>query len=461
MPRLQATGALSPRLRLRRPWLCVGLVLAVAACRNSAPASPVSSAPVANSQAGIDSALGRARLLAFLDPQEHTRVDEEIRGAQESSRRQPQKIDFLLTLGRNWVRKARETAQPALYLNANAAAELALELEPDNRLALALQGLVLLNDHRFAEALALAKRILARTPEDTMGLGVLSDAALELGRYDEATVAAQRMVDLKPNLPSYSRASWLRWLRGDIEGAKDAVRLAMGAGVDTRDLEPHAWVVVQAATIFWNQNDLEGAEAGFARALSEVPDYPPALVGRARLLLARGDAKTAAVLLARANDKSPLVSTLWLLGDARAAAGDAAGANEAWALVEKRGLTGDPRTLADFLATKDRSPELALKLAAEEREVRDDLWTEDVYAWALYRAGRFAEARAASDKALVLGTPDPRLLYRAGAIRLAQGVKDKGRALIARALALNPRFDETGALEAKKLLGGGRLARQQ
>jgi len=88
----------------------------------------------------------------------------------------------------------------------------------------------------------------------------------------------------------------------------------------------------------------------------------------------------------------------------------------------------------------------------EARRERDDLYTEDTCAWALYRAGRLDEAEAASRKALALGTPDARLLHHAGAIRLARGDRT-GLALVRRALRLNPGFDLTGAAEAKRLLG--------
>lgn len=113
----------------------------------------------------------------------------------------------------------------------------------------------------------------------------------------------------------------------------------------------------------------------------------------------------------------------------------------------------DGRTLALFYATQDREHDEALRLAERERKVRDDLHTEDVYAWALYRAGRIAEARAASDRAIALGTKDARLLYHAGAIRIAAGDRASGAKLVEEALWLNPAFDRTGAAEAARLLG--------
>ena len=69
--------------------------------------------------------------------------------------------------------------------------------------------------------------------------------------------------------------------------------------------------------------------------------------------------------------------------------------------------------------------------------------------------GKLAEARAASDKALALGTKDARLLYHAGAIRIAAGDKAGGEKLVKEALQLNPSFDRTSAAEAAKLVGRG------
>jgi tetratricopeptide (TPR) repeat protein len=313
---------------------------------------------------------------------------------------------------------------------------------------------VLINEHKFREAHDLAGQILARDPDDVMALGTLSDALLEMGRFDEATKAAQKMLDLKPNLPSYSRASYIRWLRNDVEGAKTTIRQAIDAR-DPNDPEPGAWALVQAAMIFWHLGDYDGADAGFEKARSLRSEYPPALVGSGRVALAKGDAARAAELFARAYAASPLVETAWLLGDAKAAAGDAAGAAEAYAKVVKTGRQTDARTLAQFYATKDRDHEEALKLAEEELKVRADIYTQDAYAWALYRAGKIAEARAAIDKVTALGTKDARLLYHAGAIRMASGAAGEraaGEKLVREALKLNPKFDVTGAAEAEKLL---------
>ncbi len=335
-------------------------------------------------------------------------------------------------------------SDPGYYLNATAAVDVALDLSPDNTAALDVKGLALLNDHKFEEARELAERTVAKNAEDPTAFGTLSDALLELGRYDEATKAAQAMMDLKPNLPSYSRAAHLAWLHGDVGGAKESLRLALDSGKDQRDKEPYAWVLAQAAQLFLAQGDLEGAEAGFDRALEWLPGFAPANVGKGRVALARHQSTRAAELFQRAYATSPLVETAWLLGDAREAAGDAAGAEEARDFVRKEGRRTDPRTLAAFLAEKNETPEGALALADAEMKVRPDMVTEDVRAWALYRLGRVQEARSAIVHARRLGTKDARMMYHEGAIRLAMADKTEqteGRKLLLAALG-------TGALDA-------------
>lgn len=427
---------------------------ALTSCQSASPQAGSSPAPVASiesAKTGENSPLVIARRLALAKPDGATAIDRELARLQPLAEKQPGRPEKWVELGRVWVRKAREASDPGYYLNAKACADLAEDAAPNDRAATNLVGLVLLNDHKFDDARDLAAQILAKSPEDLMALGTLSDALLEIGRYDEAIAAAQKMGSLKPNLPSYIRASYLQWLRGDVKAAKESARLAVDSGRDPREPEPRCWALVQAAMIFWHEGDATGADAGFEDALKACPDYPPALVGRGRAAMAGGDFARAVERFAAAYKQSPLVETAWLLGDAREAAGDPKGAEEIRAELVKHGRQMDGRTLSQFLSTKDRDHDEAVSLAEAEKKVRDDLYTEDALAWALYRKGDFTKARAASDKAMALGTKDARLLYHAGAIRVAAGDKAAGERLVREALRLNPAFDRTGAAEAAKL----------
>src|SRR5262249_29983188 len=153
--------------------------------------------------------------------------------------------------------KARASTDPGFYASAGASAEMALAIDPRHAPARNLKALVAMNDHRFADARDEAAQILARDPEDLLALGTMRDALLALGRFGEALASAQTRMDLKPNLPSYTRAAHLRWLQGDVATAKAFLKRAIDAR-DERDPEPGAWVITSAAMLFWHEGDYAG-----------------------------------------------------------------------------------------------------------------------------------------------------------------------------------------------------------
>jgi tetratricopeptide (TPR) repeat protein len=438
---------------MRHRSLVLVLLLALTGCRrlgsaeNALPSGPSQPAAMAK-----ESAAHAARRLAFASTKENATVDRRIAALSKLAEAHPERADLFVELGRAWIRKARDTSDPGYFLNANACADVALDLSADDVLALDLRAMVLLNGHEFRRARDVADEILKRDPDTASAWGSLSDALLELGDLEEADRAAQRMMDLKPNLASYSRVSHFQWLAGNTRAAAESIRLAIDAGGDPQNAEPRAWVLVQAAMLFWHRGDYAGADAGFRQALEVVTEYPPALVGRGRVAMAEADPARAAAFYDRAWRASPLVETAWLLGEARELAGDADGARRAFARAEREGKTSDRRTLSLMYSTRKTNAVESLHWAEEERAARGDIYTEDALAWALYRNGRYADAEAAIRRARRYGTQDARLLFHEGAIEKALGHRQKGNALLGAALALNPQFDVTGAAEARALL---------
>ena len=400
--------------------------------------------------AGIQPTADEAREICLTAVNGTAPIDDAIRASQARARVLPTKPEGWVRIGWDWVRKARLSADPGFYVNVASCADEALRHAPSDTRALELRSLVLMNDHRFEEARQEIEKLLAQDPANPVALGTLSDALLELGRFDEAVAAAQRSADVKPGSVAYVRASYFRWLTGDRAGAKRFIRAALD-GRDHSDPEPAAWTFVEAAKIFWHEGDYDGADAVLAEALRWVPDYAPALVARGRVALSREQPPRAVANLEQAYRMQPLPETAWLLADVRAMRGDVAGAEAERRRVVDAGRRGDRLTLALFYATTNQSIDEALRLIEAERAGRGGIYVDDTYAWVLYRAGRLDEARRASDSAMRLGTPDARILYHAGAIQMAAGVP-AGRALVEKALALNPRFDVTGAAEARALL---------
>ena len=419
------------------------LLLLLAGCAKEPAPAPTASASMPRA--------GESQALCLASVAGDAAIDRDLKGAQAKAQAMPSHADAWVASGRGWVRKARWSADPGFYVNVEGCAAQALRAEPGYVPALELRSLVLMNNHQFEAARALAEQILQRSPDSVIGNGTLSDASLELGRYEQAAQAAQAQMDAHPGMAPLARAAYLNWLKGDTNSAKLYIRDAL-MDRNTADPEAAAWTFVEAGMMYWQQGDYAGADAIFSEALRWVPDYPSALVGRGRVALAQGQPAAAITDLTTAQRLHPLVETAWLLGDAYTLAHDDAHAKQAYAEAERLGRRGDRFTLALFLASKNRNADQALRLLEAERSTRGGIYVDDAYAWALYRAGRFDAARKASAQAVRLGTRDARLLFHAGAIAMAAGQPTQGRQLINEALALNPGFDMSGAAEARALL---------
>ena len=375
----------------------------------------------------------------------------ELKHAQAEARNLPSHADLWVAAGHGWVRQARLRTDPGFYVNVEGCAREALLAKPDYPPALELRSLVLMNNHQFEAARGLAAQIVRRDPASIIGNGMLSDASLELGHYDEAARAVQAQMNAHPGMAANARASYLNWLRGDTRSAELFIRDAL-LDSNSDDKEAAAWTFVEAGMMYWQQGDYEGADAIFSEALRWLPDYPAALVGRGRVAMAQRRAPAAIDDFSQALRRHPLLETAWLLGDAYQMAGRQELARQAYADAERQGRRGDKLGLAYFYASKNTHVDEALRLIDEERRNRGGIYVDDAYAWVLYRAGRIDQARLASAQALRLGTRDARLLYHAGVIELAAGNDARGRQLLSRALALNPGFDVSGADEARRLL---------
>jgi hypothetical protein len=157
-----------------RPILsCCLLVIATLAGCGHAPPPMAASTP----------AVRESRALCLADVAGDTEVDRGLRRAQAMTRQLPNHADRWVAVGRGWVRKARLSTDPGFYVNVDGCAGEALLATRDFVPALELRSLVLMNNHQFESARALAEQILARTPDSVIADGTLSDALLELGRY--------------------------------------------------------------------------------------------------------------------------------------------------------------------------------------------------------------------------------------------------------------------------------------
>ena len=360
-------------------------------------------------------------------------IDKEIANLQQESRRLPT-TRTLERLGWLFVSKARLSYDSGYYELAEQCADCIESKSPGSPEALLLRGHVLHNMHRFKEGEKIARELVSRRG-GAFDYGVLGDVLMEQGRLLEAAEAYQKMVDLKPGLQSYSRAAHLRWLKGDLEGARELMRMAARAG-SPRDPESVAWAYSRLALYELQASDSKRAAAACDAALSYQADYAPALLVQGRLLLAQGKSQEAVVPLKRAASLNPQAEYAWVLAEALHAAGRIPEARSLEESLEKQRPVSDPRTFALFLATRGRDAETALRLAEDELKARADVFTLDALAWALAAAGRLEEAESSMRQALAHGTQDARLFYHAGSIAAASGRKPEARRWLERAAAI-------------------------
>jgi tetratricopeptide (TPR) repeat protein len=428
------------------------LIVAVALCALATACGHAT--PENVSRSGLDSLLQPAS--AETGPQ--TPADRQLRAALGVVQSRPSDAKGYNLLAAAYMQKAREAEDFQVNAKATEALDRSLQLAPDNYDALKLRAKLLLTFHRFEEGLAVARRAGELNPQDHDNYGAMTDALVELGEYPAAVEAAQRMVDLRPDTASYSRVSYLRWLHGDTQGAVEAMRLA-AQSAGPQDPEKMAWCYVQLGDALLNTGKAAEAEREFDRALFHFPGYGMALSAKARARVAAGDFEGAAEIYRREHEAEPSADTALALGDLSAKLGRAEEAQKYYAAFESlepenAAAENDMHHLVTYWTDHDKNLDEALALARKERERRRDIYTCDTLAWALYKKGLYAEAQAAADEALRLGTRDPRLLYHAGMIAHALGDRGRAAKYLRQSLALNPSFDVLQADVARRTLGG-------
>lgn len=385
-----------------------------------------------------------------------TMADRNISAAQGIIKIQPADPKGYNMLSAAFMQKARETGDFSFNGRAEESLKHSFRVVPDNYEGLKLQAALLLNYHRFSEALAVAERAQSMNPRAHDVYGAMVDALVELGDYPRAVDAAQKMVDLRPDTASYSRISYLRTLHGDREGAVEMMKMSVESA-SPQNPEGIAWCRVHLGDELMNLGKTDEAERQYDHALYAFPDYHLALAAKARARYAAGDTENAVKFYKQAAERVPLPEYIAPLGNLYAKLGRDEEAKRQYdqvEFIEKMGTDGGTysRQLALFWADHDLRLDDALAAAEREKAARNDIYTFDVLAWCLYKKGRFAEAKTAMDQAMRLGTRDPQLLYHAGMIALSTGEQSKGADYLKQALAVNPAFDILQADVAREKL---------
>jgi tetratricopeptide (TPR) repeat protein len=420
---LLAGGAVAAALALG------GLVGGVLAESRTATAS--STAPVALAERALAGAAGGVGASALASLEEQVRV-------------QPRDSRLLTQLGFAYQLRWRETADPSYLPRSEAALRRAARYGVEDADAVLGLGSLALIRHEFRVALRRGQDAQKLLPGSARPFGVIGDALIELGRYDDAFAAFERMVTLRPSLASYARVAYARELVGDREGAVAAMRLALDAAAGQP--EPTAWANVELAKLQLGLGRTGAARTHVRAALRVFPGYPSARVELARIDAAAGRIDAAIAGARRAAEAIPSAQSIALLAD----------------LLERDDRKAEARRQRATIAVIDRllaangvqvdlesavrraddlvRPLETVELARRARAARPSIYGDDALGWALARAGRCAEAVPFVRRALRLGTEDGLLWFHLGYAQGCAGNDAAMRDAYRRALALQPAF---------------------
>src|SRR5215475_132573 len=209
------------------------------------------------------------------------RLGDSIARAQERLRDVPGDYDTWAALGGAYLERARVTADPSYYRKAEGALHRSLTIHRSGN-ATALIGLGALANarHDFAAARGLARRALRIDSYSADAYGVLADAQTQLGNAAAATSAVQHMLDLRPGLAAYARASYDLEQHGRLAEAAKLMTDALDAAAAPGDI---AFCRYQLGELAWMAGDLDKASAQYAAGLVADPSYLPLAEGRAKV----------------------------------------------------------------------------------------------------------------------------------------------------------------------------------
>lgn len=222
---------------------------------------------------------------------------------QQAVRKNPQDAEALLKLSQVFINEARITGEHGHYYpGALLVIDQGLsvpELDDDLRFQLlSTKASVELSQHSFADALNTAQQAVKLNPYNAQIYGALVDAYVELGDYSKAVEMADKMVNIRPDLRSYSRVSYLREIHGDVAGAIEAMKMAVSAGFPGQ--EATCWARLTLGELYETYGEPEQARLQYEMALAEREDYPFAIAKIGVLKMEAGDLEGAEMNLLRA-----------------------------------------------------------------------------------------------------------------------------------------------------------------
>ena len=367
-----------------------------------------------------------------------------IAEAQARLTEQPQDYRTWADLGLAYVQQAKITVDPSYYAKAVGAVDRSLMLDRRQNYSgwaakAALQNAL----HDFTGARTAAMKGIAINGYNSTLYGALADAETQLGRYDEAAAAVDRMNQLLPGVPAFTRASYVLELRGDVKGARSALDRALQDSPNGSDV---SFVQNYLGELAFNYGgDARAALGHFQAGLAASPKDFVLLAGKAKAEAALGQVEQALADYRTVVNAIPQPQYVLELGELEQQQKDP-DATRQYALFHTEeqlfSAAGVALDTEPTLFEADHGDKAkALQYCASGWKIRPFLEMADACAWANYVNGRYAEALGWSRRALATNWPNALLLFHRGMIQQALGDKAAAKADLSKALATNPHFN--------------------
>ncbi len=387
------------------------------------------------------------------------RLAASIARAQERLRTLPRDHETWAALGLAYVEQARVTADPSLYPKAEGALERSLAVKPlrePDRIGRA---------GRAGQRPPRVRRRRAGSPPTRCGstpttprrTGCWPTRTPSSATPRRRRRAIQRMLDLRPGLAAYARASYDLEQRGEVAEAADLMRRALDAAVDPADI---AFCRNQLGDLAWStRRPRDRVGASTRPACPPTPAYLALLRGRARVAAARGDLAAAVTDVGTVAARTPTPDTLLeyatllrLAGRSDEAARQLTLAEAAHTLFVANGGQDDLAGAQLALARGDAAA--AVRLAQAEWKRRPFADVADVLGWSLHTAGRDAEALPLLRKAVAGSPRNAAYAYHLGITLLSLGDQPGALAALRQVRAVNPYFSPVDGPTAGRALAG-------
>ncbi|HEU0239013.1 MAG TPA: hypothetical protein VFR11_06990 [Micromonosporaceae bacterium] len=374
--------------------------------------------------------------------------DTAIARAQQRLRQVPGDWVTWAALGSAYLERARVTADPTYYPKAEGALDKSMSLRSRDN-ADALTGLGALSNarHDFSDGAKRARQALAVDPYDAEAYGVLTDALTQLGDAAGATDAVQHMLDLRPGLSAYTRASYDLELHGRIADAETLMAQALQDSVDPADI---AFCRYQLGELAWQDGRIADADREYAAGVAADPAYLPLREGQAKVAAAQGQTDAALRGYAELTQVYPSPAYFLEYSDLLRSVGRTtqADAQVALAAAAQQLFTangGNDDLTGGAVALAQGRVADAVRLASKEWQRRHFADVADALAWALHADGKDSAALTYARQAGALGARNAKYAFHLGMIELGLHNTTAARADLERAREINPNFSPVDA----------------